>query len=78
MLINCRMWTTSPKGNSSQGESQLHIFEDNEAVINKIIQGRSPAMRHVSGYHRVTIDWLLFHRQSPLNKMFWPLITVKG
>ena len=32
--------------NSSQGESQLYIFEDNEAVI-KMIKGRSPTMRHV-------------------------------
>ena len=28
--------------NSSQGESQLYIFEDNEAVIKMIIKGRSP------------------------------------
>ena len=28
--------------NSSQGESQLYVFEDNEAVIKMIIQGRSP------------------------------------
>ena len=34
--------------NSFQGESQLHIFEDNEAVIKMIIEGRSPSMRHVS------------------------------
>ena len=27
---------------SSQGESQLYIFEDNEAVIKMIIQGRNP------------------------------------
>ena len=30
---------------SSQGESQLYIFEDNEAVIKMIIKGRSPTMR---------------------------------
>ena len=40
---------------SSQGESQLYIFEDNEAVI---IKGRSPTMRHVSRTHRVALDWL--------------------
>ena len=32
---------------SSQDESQLYIFEDNEAVIKVIIKGRSPTMRHV-------------------------------
>ena len=30
---------------SFQGESQLYIFEDNEAVIKIIIKGRSPTMR---------------------------------
>ena len=44
--------------NSSQGESQLYIFEDNEAVIKMIIQGRSPTMRHVSRTHRVALDRL--------------------
>ena len=32
---------------SSQGESQLYNFEDNEAVIKMMIKGRSPTMRHV-------------------------------
>ena len=40
---------------SFQGESQLYIFEDNEAVIKMIIKGRSPTMRHVSRTHRVAI-----------------------
>ena len=43
---------------SSQGESQLHIFEDNEAVIKLIVKGRSPTMRHVSRTHRDALDWL--------------------
>ena len=43
---------------SSQGESQLYIFEDNEAVIKMTITGRSPTMRHVSKTHRVALDWL--------------------
>ena len=43
---------------SSQGESQLYIFEDNEAVIKMIIKGRSPTMGHVSRTHRVGLDWL--------------------
>ena len=42
----------------SQEESQLYIFEDNEAVIKMIIRGRSPTMRHVSRTHRVALDWL--------------------
>ena len=29
-------------------ESQVYIFEDNEAVIKMIIKGRSPTMRHVN------------------------------
>ena len=36
----------------------LYIFEDNEAVIKMIIKERSPTMRHVSGTHRVALDWL--------------------
>ena len=43
---------------SSEGESQLYIFEHNEAVIKMIIKGRSPTMRHVSRTHRVALDWL--------------------
>ena len=43
---------------SSQGESQLYILEDNEAVIKMIIKGRSPTIRHVSRNHRVALDWL--------------------
>ena len=42
----------------SETESQLYIFEDNEAVIKMIIKGRSPTMRHVSRTHRVALDWL--------------------
>ena len=43
---------------SSQGESQLYVFEDNEAVIKMIIKQRSPTMRHLSRTHRVALDWL--------------------
>ena len=56
---------------SSQGESQLYIFEDNEAVIKMIIKGRSPTMRHVSRTHRIAPDWL-FHRIN-----FEPKIQIK-
>ena len=42
----------------SQGKSQLHIFEDAEAVIKMVIKGRSPTMRHVSRTQRVAIDRL--------------------
>ena len=42
---------------SSQGESQLYIFEDNEAMITMMIKGRSPTMRHVLRTHRVALDW---------------------
>ena len=43
---------------SSQGESQLYTSEDKEAVIKRIIEARSPAMRHVSRTRRVALDWL--------------------
>ena len=39
-------------------EALLYVFEDNEAVIEMIIKGRSPTMRHVSRTHRVALDWL--------------------
>ena len=44
---------------SPQDESQLYIFEDNEAMIQMIIKGQSPTMRHVSRTHRVALGWLL-------------------
>ena len=43
---------------SSYQEALLYVFEDNEAVIKKIIKGRSPTMRHVSRTHRIALDWL--------------------
>ena len=43
--------------NSSHQEASLYVFEDNEAVINMIIKGRSPTIRHVSRTHRVALDW---------------------
>ena len=35
-----------------------YIFQDNEAVIEIIITGWSPTVRHVSRTHRVALDWL--------------------
>ena len=46
---------------SSHNESQLCIFEDNEAVIKMIMKWRSLTMRHVSRTHRVAHD-LFFDR----------------
>ena len=43
---------------SARQEALLYVFEDNEAVIKMIIEGRSPTMRHVSRTHRVALDWL--------------------
>ena len=43
---------------SSRREALLYVFEDNEAVIKMIIQGKSPTKRHVSKTHRVALDWL--------------------
>ena len=48
-----------PSNTTNSGSSaMLYVFEDNEAVIKKIIKGRSPTMRHVSLTHRVALDWL--------------------
>ena len=43
---------------SARQEASLYVFEDNEAVIEMIIKGRSPTMRHVSRTHRIALDWL--------------------
>ena len=43
---------------SARQEALLYVFEDNEAVIKMIIEGRSPTMRHVSRTPRVALDWL--------------------
>ena len=48
----------------SEKESQLYIFEDNEAVIKKIIRGRSPTMRRVSRTRRFALHWPFF--KNPL------------
>ena len=42
----------------SHQEALLYVFEDNEAVIKMISEGRSPTMRHVSRTHRVALEWL--------------------
>ena len=53
----------STKVHSSRQESLLYIFEDNEAVIKMIINGRSPTMRHASRTHRAsdTVPSYLFN-----------------
>ena len=35
---------------------QLYLLEDNAAVIQMIIKGRSPSMRHVTRTHAVTLE----------------------
>ena len=48
-----------PSNTKNSGPSALsYVFEDNEAVIEMIINGRSPTMRHVSRTHRVALDCL--------------------
>ena len=42
---------------NSHSSAMLYVFEDTEAVIEMIIIGRSPTMRHVSRTHRVALDW---------------------
>ena len=54
----CQTWIRFLRNaHLSEKESQLYIFEDNEAGIKMIIKGRSPTMRHVSRIHRVSLDW---------------------
>ena len=43
---------------SARQEALLYVFEDNEVVIEMILKGRSPTMRHASRNHRVVLDWL--------------------
>ena len=40
----------------SHQEALLYVFEDNEAVIKMIMNGRIQTMRHVSRTHRVALD----------------------
>ena len=42
----------------SGSSAMLYVFEDNEAEIKMMIQGRIPTMRHVPRTHRVALDWL--------------------
>ena len=44
-------------GTHSGSNAMLYFFEDNQAVIKMIINGR-PTMRHVSRTHRVALDCL--------------------
>ena len=37
--------------------AELYLFEDSEAVIRMIINGRSPNVRHVTRTHDVISDW---------------------
>ena len=53
-LVNVDYVSTNAK--SCRSGAMFNIFEDNEAVINMIIKGRSPTMRHVSRTHRVALD----------------------
>ena len=45
-------------GTHSGSNAMLYVFEDNETLIQMILKGRSPTMRHVSRTHRVALDWL--------------------
>ena len=45
-------------GTRSGSNAMLYVFEDTEAVIKMIIEGRGPTKSHVSRTHRVALDWL--------------------
>ena len=53
----CNVDEVSSNLKSSHFCAILYIFEDNEAVIRMMINGRSPTMRHVSRTHKVALDW---------------------
>ena len=79
MLINCRMWTcASPQTKNFLIQAPcFEIFEDNEAVIKMIIEGRSPTMRHVSRTHRVALD-RLFERNNLDSKIQIKCVDTKN
>ena len=62
---------------SSQGESQLYIVEDNEAVIKLILRGRSPTTRHVSRTHSGAID-SLYGRINLNSRIFIKSVDIKN
>ena len=62
---------------SARQEALLFVFEDNEAVIKMIIEGRSTTVRHVSRTHRVVLDWL-FDRTSLDSKIQIKYIDTKN
>ena len=56
----CNVDYVSSNVKLSRSGAMFHIFEDDEAVIEMIIKGRSPTMRHVSRTHRVALDCFFF------------------
>ena len=66
-----------PSNVQSARHALLYVFEDNEAVIKMIIEGRSPTMRHVSRTHRVALDWL-FDRINLVPKIQIKYIDTKN
>ena len=40
------------------GRAKLFVMEENDACIKICVKGKSPAMRHASGTHKVNLDWL--------------------
>ena len=76
-LALCNVDYVSSNVKSSQFGAMLYIFEDNEAVIKMIIKGTSSTMRHVSGTHRVALDWL-FDRINPDPKIQIKYVDTKN
>ena len=72
---------------SSEGESQLYIVEDNEAVIKLIFRGRSPTTRHVSGIHsgafgslygRINFDSRILIKYVDIKNQFADILTKRS
>ena len=57
MLINCHMWTTSPRTRILLKASFSWTCGEDGAVIQMIIRKRRPTMRHVPRTQRVAFDW---------------------
>ena len=57
-VISANIDHIPPNTTHSDPSAMLYVFEDDEVVIKKIIEGRSPTSTHVSRTHRAALDWL--------------------
>jgi len=58
------------------GRATLYAFEDNDAVSNMIVKGRSPNLRRVARTYRIDLDWL-FERIAKDPSVFMKWVGTK-